>query len=280
MLNVQKLAKQPKIFHSLCGLTPHEFNSLLKKLESLWQKAEFKRKNWQGRKRKIGGGKKLRLSLEQSLFILLLYYRTYVNHIFLGMIAGIDNSKICKYFRLLNPVLAQIFKVPKKKVDMAEEEILELIVDATEQDTEKRDGTGYSGKKKRQTIKTQIHVNGKGMVKAVSDSFAGNIHDKKIYDKTKTIVMIRGKPKKIEKKGDLGYLGTECRVPVKKSKNKRLTKAERQFNHKFSKERIIVEHTFAQLKKFRILSTKFRNKFNQHNIIFRNICGLRNFITA
>lgn len=280
MLNIEKLSKRPKVFHSLCGMSPDQFNSLLKKLEPLWQKAELKRKSWKGRKRKIGGGNKYKLSLEQMLFILLLYYRTYTNHIFLGMIANVDDSRICRYFSKLEPVLAKIFKISQKKINLTEDEILELIVDATEQETEKRKGTGYSGKKKKQTIKTQIHINPNGKIKAVSKSSPGNIHDKKVYDKSKTYATIRGKPEKVKKKGDLGYLGTECMLPVKKPKNRNLTEKQKQFNQQFSKERIIIEHTFAHLKKFHILQDRFRNNISKYNLIFKNICGIRNFITV
>jgi len=280
MLNIQKLSKKPKIFHSLCGMTPQQFNLLLKKVTPLWQKAELRRKSWQGRIRKIGGGRRRRLNLEQSLFLLLLYYRTYVNHVFLGMIAGIDDSKICKYFALLNPVLAQVFEIPQRKIAMSQDEILELIVDATEQETERRPGSGYSGKKKRQTIKTQIHVNPKGRIKAVSKSFSGNIHDKKVYDESKTVIFVRGNPRKIKKKGDLGYLGTECEIPRKSSKYHKLTPREKQSNQELAKQRIVVEHVFSFLKKFHILRDKFRNKILRYNLIFKNICGIRNFITA
>ena len=280
MLNIQKLSRKPKTFHSLIGMSPEQFNLLLKRITPFWQEAELKRKSWQGRVRKIGGGRRRRLNLEQSLFLLLMYYRTYVNHVFLGMIGGIDDCKICKYFALLEPVLARVFKIPQREVTLSQDEILELIVDATEQETEKRPGSGYSGKKKRQTIKTQIHVNPGGKIKAVSKSFSGNVHDKRVYDNSKTVVFIRGNPGKVKKKGDSGYLGTECVVPKKNSKLRKLTEKEKLFNHILASERVIVEHVISFLKKFHILKDRFRNKLSRYNLIFKNICGIRNFITA
>lgn len=280
MLNIEKLSKKPKTFQSLTGLTPSKFKLLLKKLEPLWQKSELKRKSWTGRKRKIGGGRKHLLSLEQSLFILLLYYRTYVNHVFLGMLANIDDSKICKYFALLNPLLAQIFKVPEKKVNLNQDEILELIVDATEQQTQKRNGSGYSGKKKKQTVKTQIHITPSGNIKAVSKSHPGNVHDKKVYDQSLVATVVNGKLKKIDKRADLGYVGTICEIPIKSSKKHKLTEKEKRFNRKHSEKRIVIEHVFSYLKKFHILSDTFRNEIKNYNLIFKNICGIRNFITT
>jgi len=272
MLNVEKLYKKPKIFQRLTGLTPNKFQQLLIKLEPLFKKAELKRKKRSKIIRKTGGGRKQILSLSQSLFMILLYYRTYINHKFLGIIIGMDGSNVCRYFRRIQPLLAQIFRIPERKINMAEDEILELIIDATEQESEKRKGSGYSGKKKKNTVKTQIMVTPKGKIKSVSKSVAGNMHDKKLYDKTKVFTNI-----KVKRKGDLGYVGTILEIPIKKQKNKLLTEEQKLFNKQFSKTRIIVEHVFAHLKKFKILSDKFRNPIKNYNLIFKNIAGIRNF---
>jgi len=182
---------------------------------------------------------------------------------------------VCRYFRKTGPLLAQIFRIPERKVDLREEEILELVVDATEQETERRKGTGYSGKKKRQTIKTQIAVTPQGVIKSVSRSIKGSVHDKKLYDATRLYTT-----KKVKKRGDLGYLGTSMLIPFKKPKRGMLTAKQKRYNHQFSKARIIVEHVIAHLKKFRILSYRFRNAIYTYNLIFKNISGLRNFVMA
>ena len=280
MLNIEKLSKKPKVFHSLCGLTPDKFNELLLKLEPLWEEAELKRKSWKGRKRRIGGGTKPKLTLSQKLFMLLLYYRTYTNHIFIGMIADIDDSNVSRNINPLEPILAKIFKIPQRKVAFSEEEILELIVDATEQETERRNGSGYSGKKKRQTIKTQIHITPDGTLKAISKSYSGNIHDKKVYDISKTYCIVGKNSTRVRTKGDLGYIGTECEIPIKSSKHHKLTEEEKLLNKQFSQKRITVEHVISFLKKFHILNDRFRNKISRYNLIFKNIAGIRNFITA
>lgn len=280
MLSIKKLSQKPKVFHSLCGLQPIKFNLLVKQVEPLWQKAELKRKKQLNRQRKVGGGRKPDLSLEQLLFLLLLYYRTYITHEFIGLIANIDGTNIGRWFFRLEPVLAQVFKIPQRKITLSEKEILELIVDATEQETQKRKGSGYSGKKKKNTVKTQIHITAKEAIKAVSKSYPGNIHDKKVYDTSKTFALIKNIPQRVPKKGDLGYLGTGCQIPIKSSKKHKLTPKEKLFNQNLAKERIAIEHVFSYLKKFHILSDKYRNDISRYNLIFKNICGLRNFITA
>lgn len=275
MINLQKLYKKPIVFQRLTGLTPDKFQYLLIRLEPLFSESELKRKKTNNRKRKVGGGRKQSLSLGQALFMLLLYYRTYTSHMFISMLMGIDNSSVCHYFKRIQPLLAQIFRIPERKIKMSEDEILELIIDATEQESQKRKGSGYSGKKKRNTVKTQIMVTHKGKIKSVSKSVPGNMHDKKLYDNTKAYTTI-----KVRRKGDLGYIGTICKTPIKKKKNIPLTQEQKEFNKQFSRTRIGVEHVFAHLKKFNILNHKFRNPINNYNLIFKNIAGIRNLQLA
>lgn len=274
-MNLEKLYKKPLVFHRLTGLSPEKFKELASKIEPLFKEAEAKRLHRPDRKRKIGGGAKRKLSSSQALFMLLLYYRTYTNHIFIGMVMGIDDCNVGRYCRIIKPLLAGIFKVPERKIDMSEEEILEIIVDATEQETERRNGSGYSGKKKRNTIKTQVIVNVKGTIKAVSRSVKGNVHDKKLYDNTRAYATI-----KVKRRADLGYLGTSCRLPFRKSRNGELTPFQKTFNTQFSKQRIVVEHSIARLKQYRILTHRFRNNLKSYSLIFKNIAGLTNFQAA
>lgn len=132
MVYLEKLYTKPNVFHRLTDLTPKGFQELLVKVEPRFREAMHKRKNRPNRKRKMGGGRKRKLSPAQTLFMLLLYYRTYANHVFLGMVMGIDDSNVCRYFDLMEPSLSGIFKIPERKIDMSEEEILELIIDATD----------------------------------------------------------------------------------------------------------------------------------------------------
>ena len=270
-----KLYQKPIIFQRLTGLTPIKFQQLADQLEPLFKQIDYQRKNRLNRQRKVGGGTQYKLSVAQALFILLIYYRTYTSHVFIGMLAGIHDSNVCRYFKRIEPLLAQIFRIPVKKIKMSEDEILELIIDATEQDSQKRKGSGYSGKKKRNTVKTQIMVTHDGKIKSVSKSVPGNMHDKKLYDDTKAFTTI-----KVKRKADLGYIGTSCQTPIKKKKKIPLTEEQKIFNKQFSKTRITVEHVFAHLKKFRILADKFRNPISNYNLIFKNIAGIRNLQLA
>lgn len=271
MINIKKLKTKSKIFQRLTGLTPKKFQDLVFQIEPLFMERDRKEKNHPNRKRAIGGGSKRKLTIEQALFGLLLYYRTYTNHIFLGLVLNIDDSNVGRYFNKIEPLLAGIFKIPEKKINMDKEEIMELIFDATEQPSQRRPGSGYSGKKKQQTIKNQIVVTADGRIKSVSRTVSGNMHDKRLYDNAQVYTL-----QKVKRKADLGYIGTSCQTPFKKQKNRVLTAHQKEYNQQFNSKRIIVEHVIAHIKKFQILTQKFRNPIKKHSLIFKNIAGLRN----
>jgi hypothetical protein len=276
-----RLALRPKIFHTLTGLTPCQFIKLLADLRPIWEAAELKRKSRPDRKKVIGQGPKPKLDLAGDLFMTLLFYRTYAGQVFIGMVVDLDDSNVSRRIRRLEPLLQRVFRIPTKRITMTNDEIWDLIVDATEQETQRRKGTKFSGKKKQQTIKTQIHVNQQGVIKAVSGDITGNRHDKHLYDITPTYCRgPDGSAVKVKTKGDLGYEGTECDIPIKKPKSRPLRMHEKYYNRQHAKQRIGVEHEIAHLQQFQILGQRFRHNPGRHNLIFRNVAGLRNFIQA
>lgn len=247
-------------------------------VEPLWQKAETKRLNYlhRTRRRKIrkGSGRPYALTLEESIAMLLLYTRSYVNHVFLATIFDIHESRVCRYFAAVRPIVESVFDIPTEKTDLREDEILKLVVDATEQRTERRSkGSGYSGKKKAETIKTQIIVTKKGEIVHVSPSVPGNIHDKKLYDAS-------GVKLPDNAKGDLAYLGTNIAIPHKSSKLHSLTKTQKDSNLRHARRRIIVEHVFAVLKSYHILQDRFRGHLDNYRQYFLIVCGLYNLARA
>lgn len=252
---------------------PDKFDELVLTVEPLWKKAEAKRLR-HPRKIKKGSGRLYALTLEERVAMLLLYTRSYPTPIFLATLFDIHESRVCRYFARIRPVVESVFDIPTEKTDLGEEEILNLVVDATAQRTERRSrGSGYSGKKKAETIKTQIVVDKKGMIVHVSSSVPGNIHDKKLYDNSGVTLPDNAK-------GDLGYLGLPIVIPHKSSKLHSLTKKQILFNNRHSRERIIVEPVFALLKSYRILADRFRGHLKNYHQYFLLVCGLYNFARA
>ncbi len=52
-------------------------------------------------------------------------------------------------------------------------------------------------------------------------------------------------------------------LPIKKSKNNPLNPDKKEYNSFLSKVRIVIEHVFARLKRFKILVYRYRNKIRR-----------------
>src|SRR3954463_2998320 len=167
MSHTERLRRSPKAFRQLTGITPDAFDRLLAQLAPRYEAADARRKDRPGRRRKPGAGRKHTLSLPDRLLMLLIYYRTYVTHVFLGFLFGVDDSSVGRNINPLQPLLAGIFRIPERRVELREDEIRELFFDVFFDATERpvnRPGPGpgrgqreyYSGKKKRHTAKHQV----------------------------------------------------------------------------------------------------------------------------
>src|SRR5881394_2640298 len=197
MSHTERLRRSPKAFRQLTGITPLVFDKLLADLTPRYEQAEARRKDRPGRKRKPGAGRKHKLPLADRLLMLLMYYRTYTTHAFLGFLFGVEDSAVGRNINPLQPLLAGIFRIPERRVELQPGEIRELFFDATERAIP-RPTRGqkryYSGKKKRHTLKHQVVVVRKRKpsgrrgqkrrvrIAAVSGAFPGRTHDKKVYD--------------------------------------------------------------------------------------------------
>lgn len=226
MSHTDRLQRCPDAFRQLTGLTPAAFDQLLAELAPRHRQAQDRHRNRPGRRRKPGAGRKHPLSLADRLLMLLLYYRTYVSHAFLGFLFGIDDSAVGRNINPLQPLLAGIFRIPERRVELAPEDLRELFFDATERPT-RRPARGqrayYSGKKKRHTLKAQVVVvrrrkrPGPGSqprrrrIAAVSATAPGAVHDQKVYDAARVVA-----PPGVKRTGDTGYVGTALDPPAKR----------------------------------------------------------------
>ncbi len=81
---------------------------------------------------------------------------------------------------------------------------------------------------------------------------------------------------------DTGYLGladlhSNSSLPEKRSKKHPLTKQECQENREISRQRIFVGHAIRFVKRFRILSERYRNRRHRFALCFSLIAGICNF---
>lgn len=276
MCKVKQLMRKPEHFRRLTGLSIEKFNDIFPKFQEMYQDFNYKRLNRKDRQRKIGGGNQFKLSLEDRLVMLLIYYRFYLPYSFLAFLFGIHDSNVGRNIDPLQRLLSKIFKIPERKIELNQDEIYELFIDGTEQPInrpKKGQGKWYSGKKKKHTIKHQVIVSQDGKIRGIGKSGFGKTHDKKDFENKKFII-----DPKIKKTGDLAYLGTGMNVPIKKKKGKKLTREEKLYNRHLSSVRIVVEHTIGKMKIFKIVSERFRNPLKDHNLIFKNIAGIHNLM--
>lgn len=222
--------------------------------------------------------------------MLLIYYRTYVPHTFLAFLFGIDDSNVSRSNRRLEPLLAGIFRIPERRVELTRDEIQELFFDSTERPTA-RPVRGqkrfYSGKKKRHTLKTQVVVArvkkrpGVGgqrrrvRIVALSPTFPGSTHDKKVYDRTGVKI-----PPGVTGYGDTAYLGTGLKTPRRKPRGGALTPRQKAGNRRVSRKRIVVEHGIGKMKVWRVAAERWRNPRRRHTLVMKNVAGLHNRMFA
>jgi DDE superfamily endonuclease/Helix-turn-helix of DDE superfamily endonuclease len=290
MCHTDRLRKAPKAFRRLTGITPAAFDDLLDQLIPRYEQAQARRSDRPGRQRKPGGGRKHALVLADRLLMLLIYYRTYVTHAFLGFLFGLDDSAVGRNINPLQPLLAGIFRIPERRVELTEGEIRELFFDATERPT-RRPQRGqrayYSGKKKRHTIKAQVVVvrrrkkPGPGAearrvrIAAVSASFPGRTHDKKVHDETRVVC-----PPGVQRTGDTASTGTGLETPAKRPRGGELTARQKARNRRIARRRIAAEHGIGKMKVWRIAAERYRNPVSRHTLILKNVAGLHNLMFA
>lgn len=268
-LRYTKLKNNPVLFNRLFGLSVSEFDRILQRVEALWIQRVVRRYKRPGRDYK--------LELTDRLLVLLLYYRTYTTQIFVGYLFGIDDSRVCRNIQTLEPILAQVMAITKTR-HLRQEEVEELIIDATEQPIErpqKGQKAFYSGKKKRHTNKTEIRTTPSGRIVHVSKTRPGAVHDFALYKEEAPPL------KSVTVFADSGYQGLDklharTEIPFKASKNKPLDQEDKAYNQALSRIRVKVENILARVKTFNILSHTYRNKNKRYNLKFNIIAGIVN----
>jgi hypothetical protein len=136
----------------------------------------------------------------------------------------------------------------------------------------------YSGKKKRHTIKSQVVVNKADRAEiCVAFSNGKRRHDFRLFKESQTYVN-----EKIKIGADTGFQGIHrfhknSEIPKKRSKKHPLTKQEKTTNRKISNERALNEHAIGFIKRFRILSERYRNRRKRFGLRFNLVSAICNF---
>lgn len=269
-LTYQRLRKHPLSFKRLTGLSDEKFTQLVIKLRPSFEQLERK---------KLSHGRTSHLpTLEDKLLCVLIYYRTYIPHVFLGYLFNLHNSNICRLLRKIEPLLAKKITITKDR-SLTPDQVLKILVDVSEQPTQRptnKQRRSYSGKKKRHTINTELVIQEDGKILSISKSHKGRVHDFRIR-KGETLL-----PKDSIKVADSGYQGLQklqsnVVIPYKRSKKIPLTKDQKENNRNLASFRIRIEHKIRELKTFRIMSEVYRNFQKKYNLRFNIIAGIVNF---
>lgn len=120
-------------------------------------------------------------------------------------------------------------------------------------------------KKRRHTLKTQVVDEKKQLICTAFTN--GKRHYFRLFKKSTTKINLA-----VEVITDTGYQGIQklhkkSDLPNKKTKKNPLTKDDKQKNQKLASERLVNENVIDLIKRFKIISDKYRNR--------RKIFGLR-----
>jgi hypothetical protein len=104
----------------------------------------------------------------------------------------------------------------------------------------------------------------------------GKRHDFRLFKESKVHV----RPE-TQLDADTGYQGLakihpNSVTPKKKSRKKPLSKEDKAFNRAVSSERVLNEHVIGRIKRFRIVSDKYRNRRKRFGLRFNLIAAICN----
>jgi hypothetical protein len=105
----------------------------------------------------------------------------------------------------------------------------------------------------------------------------GKCHDYRLFKESKVVIH-----SKIKVAVDTGYQGlqkmhAQTMLPKKKSKRHPLTNEDKNGNRTLAKERVLVENVIGMLKRFKIISDRYRNRRKRFGLRFNLLAGLYNY---
>lgn len=298
MLTFAKLSKKPSQVRAFTGLNPAEFQEFASIYRSPWEKHRLALRKTE-RKRAVGGGRRLKLAVfDDRLLCFLVYARLYCTYDLLGYLFGCDSATTCRTVADIRSVVGQRLLVKRdgRRIRTIDElltvhpELKEVLLDATEQKiprpkNKKKRKSHHSGKKQAFTLMTQVLASKDSLMLHVSSPMAGRRHDVTLFKKSAVPKWLGKHQDKIQCRADGGYQGMDKQypeiqilTPVKRQRNKtELTKQEIRSNKRHSSKRIPVEHSFAGVKQFQLLSQVYRGKEKDYKRYFVAIASVRNF---
>lgn len=295
MLRYSSLSRQPNSFRQLTGISLAEFQELYRRFEPLWDQAEVARLARPDRQRAMGGGRPYALDLPSQLVLTLVWLHLYLSLDTLGALFGVHKAAVSRNTRRVLAVLRQLgegavdWSEPPRRLgrDASQAPAADLlaILDVTETPTQRpgdpaERAAHYSGKKKAYTRKTGLWVNEHGQIRALTASRPGRVHDLTLWRHTGLLGQL---PVAITVVGDKAFEGLHrdlpahsVGVPHRGHHGHPLGAAEKWANRDVARQRIVVENTLCELKHFRVLVDRFRQRSAHLDDALRAVVALIN----
>lgn len=110
-----------------------------------------------------------------------------------------------------------------------------------------------------------------------TDTSNGKMHDFRLFKESGVQIA-----EHIKVFTDTGYIGlqkihTNTFMPKKRSKKHPLTPEDKNNNHELSSMRVLNEHVIGKIKRFKIVSDKYRNRRKRFGLRFNLIAGVYNY---
>jgi hypothetical protein len=223
----------------------------------------------------------------------MVWLRLYPTHEVLGYLFAVSDSTVSRLLERVLPILEQAGRDTRRMPDPGKKQRrqmsdllrdipeLNVVVDSFEQRVQRPrgDNSHFSGKKKQNTLKSQVTVDGQtGRIVDTSASVAGPTPDLTLLKQSRVLARL---PAGCGAVGDLGYLGMDklhplAFIPRRKPRGKPRPAEDQPYNTAFSSFRVIVENTIGRMRRFQCLSQIDRNHRQQHTARVAAVAGLVN----
>ncbi|MEA9445523.1 IS5 family transposase [Candidatus Fukatsuia symbiotica] len=228
------------------------------------------------------GGRKPKLGLEDRLLMALEYLREYRTYFHVSRSDGVSESTCYETIKWIENTLIKHpdFALSGRKALLKSDREYELVlIDATETPIErppKKQKQFYSGKKKRPTLKTQVIVDKKSKAVICTSFTHGRRHDFRLFKESG--VRIHPEIKTVTDTGyqGLGKIHSNSALPKKKTKKNPLTKEDKRNNRELSSQRVLNENVIVMIKRFKIVSDRYRNRRKRFGLRFNLIAAIYN----
>lgn len=210
------------------------------------------------------------------------YWREYRTYFHIAQDWGVSESTVCRTVHKVETTLIRSgkFRLAGKKSLLRGKVPETVAIDVTESPIERpqqRQKQFYSGKKKRHTLKSQLVVDLATAAVVCTAYDQGRRHDLRVFQASGVRFH-----RQTQGLGDKGYQGihklhSNSQIPKKKPRGGHLSADDKRYNRQLAQRRVVAEHVNRQLKIFKVLSERYRNRRRRFGLRCNLIAALYNY---